>query len=137
MQNDYKMLVHVFDKSAVANFPSHEVESGGNTRDSSAIGCHNQSQPLYGIPIDTYPEQPQPPTQIGGKSAGLRMSGPSTREHGLFAPATTGLVFRNKLPRPAPEPPRTMKTLNNPFEPSAYSAGQSEYITGRSGHMAG
>jgi hypothetical protein len=28
MQNDYRRLVHAFDKSTIANFPSHEVESG-------------------------------------------------------------------------------------------------------------
>jgi hypothetical protein len=58
MQNGYRRLVHAFDKSTIANFPSHEVELGGNTRNTSAIGCHSQSQPLYGILMDTYPEQP-------------------------------------------------------------------------------
>jgi hypothetical protein len=59
MQNDYRRLVRAFDKSSTANFPPHEVELGGNTRNTSAIGCHEQSQPLYGMPMDTYPEQPQ------------------------------------------------------------------------------
>jgi hypothetical protein len=36
MQNDYKRLAYGFDNSCVANFPSHEVESGENTRDPSA-----------------------------------------------------------------------------------------------------
>jgi hypothetical protein len=58
MPNDYKRLVRVFDKSTVANFPSHKVESGENTRDSLAIDWHVQSQPLYGMSIDTYPRQP-------------------------------------------------------------------------------
>jgi hypothetical protein len=48
MQKDYMRLVRAFDKSTVANFPSHEVELGENTRNSSAIGCHVQSQPLMG-----------------------------------------------------------------------------------------
>jgi hypothetical protein len=56
MQNDYKRLVRVFDKSTIANFLSHEVESEENTRDSSAIDWHGQSQPLYGMPIDIYPD---------------------------------------------------------------------------------
>jgi hypothetical protein len=37
MQNDYKRLALTFDKSNVANFPSHEVETGENTRNSLAI----------------------------------------------------------------------------------------------------
>jgi hypothetical protein len=31
MQKDYRRLVHAFDKSTIANFPSHEVELGENT----------------------------------------------------------------------------------------------------------
>jgi hypothetical protein len=58
MQNDYRRLVRTFDKSTVANFPSHEVELGGNTRNSLATSCHDQLQPLYGMPMDTCPEQP-------------------------------------------------------------------------------
>jgi hypothetical protein len=48
MQNDYRRLVRAFDKSSIANFPSHEVELGGNTRNTSAIGCHDQHNPFMG-----------------------------------------------------------------------------------------
>jgi hypothetical protein len=48
----------VFDKSIIANFPTHEAKLGENTRNSSATGYHDQSQPIYGMPMDTYPEQP-------------------------------------------------------------------------------
>jgi hypothetical protein len=41
MQNDYRRLVRAFDKSSIANFPSHEVELGDNMRNTSAIGCHD------------------------------------------------------------------------------------------------
>jgi hypothetical protein len=53
MQNDYKRLVHAFDKSIATSFPSHKVESGENTCDSSAADWHGQSQPLYGMLVDT------------------------------------------------------------------------------------
>jgi hypothetical protein len=99
MQNDYRRLARAFDKSSIANFPSHEVELGGNTRNTSAVGCHDQSQPLYGMPMDTYPEQPQ----IGSKTADLHMSEPSARERRPSGPATVGPIF-NEVPRHAPEP---------------------------------
>jgi hypothetical protein len=70
MQNDYRRLVRTFDKSTIAIFSSHEVEVGGNTCNTSVTGCHDQSQPLYGMLMDTYPKQPQ----IGSKSANLHMS---------------------------------------------------------------
>jgi hypothetical protein len=124
MQNDYRRLVRAFDKSSIANFPSHEVELGGNTRNTSATGCHDQSQPLYGIPMDTYPEQPQ----IGSKSADLHMPGPSARERGPSGPATVGPIF-NELPRHAPEPQHMAQNLNYPVEPSAYNDERPHIIT--------
>jgi hypothetical protein len=132
MQSDFKRLVRAFDKSNIANFPSHEVELGGNTRNTSATGCHDQSQPLYGMPMDTYPEQPQ----IGSKSAGRHMPGPSARERGPSGPATVGPIF-NELPRYAPEPPHTAQNLNYPVGPSAYNDGRSAYNHGRSRPMSG
>jgi hypothetical protein len=109
MQNDYRRLVRAFDKSTIANFPSHEVELGGNTCNTSAIGCHDRSQPLYRMLMDTYPEQPQ----IDSKSADLHMPGPSAREHGPSGPATIGPIF-NELPRYAPEPQHMTQNLNYP-----------------------
>jgi hypothetical protein len=122
----------VFDKSTVASFPSHEVELEENTRNASTIGCHDQSQPLYGMPMDTYPEQPQ----IGSISADLHMSGPSARERETSGPTAAGPIF-NELPRHAPEPQCTAQNLNYPVRPSAYSDRRSVYNHGRSRHIPG
>jgi hypothetical protein len=137
IQKDHKRLVRAFDKSTIANLPSHEVELREYTRNSSATGCHDQSQPLYGMSIDMYLGQRQPPTHIDDKFADLRMSGPSGRERGPSGPAAADPIFRSELPRPAPKPPHTVQTLDNPFGPSAYDARQSGYNVGRSGHIAG
>jgi hypothetical protein len=130
MQNDYRRLARAFDKSSIANFPSHEVELGGNTRNTSAIGCHDQ--PLYGMPMDTYPEQPQ----IGSKSADLHMSGLSARDRGPSGLATAGPIF-NELPRHAPEPPHMAQNLSYPIGLSAYNDGRSAHNHGRSGPISG
>jgi hypothetical protein len=79
IQNDHKRLVRALDKSTLANLSSHEVELGEYTRNSSATGCHDQSQPLYGMLIDMYLGQQQPLTHIGDKFADLHGSGPSAR----------------------------------------------------------
>jgi hypothetical protein len=131
MQNDYRRLVRAFDKSNIANFPSHDDELGGNTRNTSTIGCHHQSQPLYGMPMDTYPEQPQ----IGSKSTDLHMPGPSARERGPSGPATVGPTF-NELPRHAPEPQHMAHNLNYLVGPSAYNDGRSAYNHGQSRPMS-
>jgi hypothetical protein len=129
MQSDYRRLARAFDKSRIANFPSHEVELGGNTRNTSAIDCHDQ--PLYGMPMDTYPEQPQ----IGSKSADLHMSGPSAHDRGPSESAIAGPIF-NELPRHAPEPPHMAQNLNYPVGPSAYNDERSAYNHERSGPMS-
>jgi hypothetical protein len=130
MQNDYKRLARAFDKSSIANFSSHEVELGGNTRNTSATGCHDQ--PLYGMPMDTYPEQPQ----IGSKSVDLYMTGPSARDRGPSGPATAGPIF-DELPRHAPEPPYMAQNLSYPIGRSAYNDGRSTHNHGRSEPMSG
>jgi hypothetical protein len=137
IQKDHKRLMRAFDKSTITNLPSHEVKLREYTRNSSATGCHDQSQPLYGMPIDMYLGQQQPPTHIDDKFVDLRMSGLSTRERGPSEPAATDPIFRSELPRPAPKPPHTVQTLDNPFRSSAYDARQSKYDVGWSGHIAG
>jgi hypothetical protein len=136
MQKDYRRLVRAFDKSTVANFPSHEVELGENTGNLLATSCHEQSQPIYGMPIDTYPEQTQPRTHITNKLANLHISGPSAHERGPSGSATAGPIF-TELPKHAPEQPRIAQTLNYLGGPSAYSDRRSTYNNRRSGHMAG
>jgi hypothetical protein len=86
--------------------------------------------------MDTYPEQPQPPTHIDNKLADLHISGPSACEHGPSLPATAGSNF-NELPRYASEPPHVTQALNHPDRQSAYDHGRSAYPTGRSAYPTG
>jgi hypothetical protein len=73
---------------------------------------------------------------IDDKFADLRVSEPSARERGSSGPAAADPIFRSTLPRPAPKPPHTVQTLDNPFGPSAYDARQSEYNVEWSAHGA-
>jgi hypothetical protein len=127
----------VLDKSTMENLPSHEVELREYTHNSSATGCHDQSQPLYGMPMDMYSGQRQPPSHIGDKFAHLRMYGPSARGRGPSGPAAADPIFRSELTRPTPKPPHVVQTLDSPFGLPAYGARQSEYNVGRSGHVTG
>jgi hypothetical protein len=132
IQKDYKRIVRAFDKSTVANFPSHEVELGEIHvihRLQVVTTSHN---PFYGMPMDTYPEQPQ----IGSKLANLHMSGSSARERGPSGIVMVGPIF-NELPRYVSEPPHVTQTLNRSDRPSAYDHGRSAYLTGRSAYPTG
>jgi hypothetical protein len=129
MEEDYKRLPRAFDKSDVTSFPSHEGKTRENTRDPSTANWHDQSQPLYGMSMDTYPGQPQLPAHIGRKAR------PPAPECGLSGPAVVGPVFQTKLPKSALGPPHFTQTLIDYFRPSTYMVGQSEYITGLYGYM--
>jgi hypothetical protein len=115
IQNDHKRLVRVLDKPTMANLSLHEVELREYTHNSSATGYHDQSQPLYGMPMDMYHRQRQPPTHIGDKFVDLRMSGPSARRCGPSGLAAADPIFRSELPRPVPKPPHAVQTLDSPF----------------------
>ena len=84
------------------------------------------------MPMDTYPKQPQPPTNIDNKLVNLHRSQPSARERGPSGAATAGPIF-NELPRYASEPPPATQALNYPVRQSTYSNGRSTYDHGRSG----
>jgi hypothetical protein len=58
MQDDYKRLALAFDKSVVANFPMLKVETKESMQDSLVANWHDQSQLLYGMPMNTYLKQP-------------------------------------------------------------------------------
>jgi hypothetical protein len=70
MQNDFKRMTHIFEKSLIPNFPSHDIDT---TQDSSAANQHPQSQPLFGMPMNFYTEQPQSPPPVCEKSTPLEM----------------------------------------------------------------
>jgi hypothetical protein len=54
----------VFEKSAIPNFPFYDVDASNSAKNSSiANGC-SQPQPLYGMLMNSYARQPQPPPQI-------------------------------------------------------------------------
>jgi hypothetical protein len=72
MQNNYTRLVRTFDKSTVANFPSHEIQLG-ETRVIHRLQVVTTSYNPF------CPGQPQPPTHIGNKLADLHMTGPSAQ----------------------------------------------------------
>jgi hypothetical protein len=84
--------------------------------------------------IDTYPGQPQPPKQIEGKPADLRMARPSARERGPSGLGAIDPVSQTELLKYVPEPPHPTQTLTDQSGPSAHNVGRYEYITGRSGH---
>jgi alpha-beta hydrolase superfamily lysophospholipase len=51
-------LTRAFDKSVIASFPSHDVQTKDNRQDASAANGHAQSQLHYRMPMNSYSGQP-------------------------------------------------------------------------------
>jgi hypothetical protein len=137
MQEDHRKLARAFEKSTVPNFPSHNIGTTHDALESSAANGHVQPQPLYGMPLNSYVGQTQPPALVWEKPADLPMAGPSAHERGPSGPPAAGPVYQNGPPRFTPAPPQSVQTLTDTFGPSAHHGGPSEHLTGQSAHNAG
>jgi hypothetical protein len=64
VQEDYWRLARAFDKPSITSFPSHDAQTKEDPQDPSTANGHAQSQPLYGMLMNTYNGQPHPPPPI-------------------------------------------------------------------------
>jgi hypothetical protein len=132
MQEDYRRLVYVFEKSIIPNFPSYDVDTQNGTHNlSDANGC-SQPQPLYGVPMNSCVGQPQPFPPIWDKPTNLHTVKPSGPKLGLSNQAAVVSIFRDKPPRSMLGPPYSAQGLTNIVGPSTYDIGSSKYTTGPS-----
>jgi hypothetical protein len=65
------------EKSVALGFPSYETSNRISMSNTSATNGDSQPQPLYGMPMNSYPGQIPPPSSLLGRSPPLDMVGPS------------------------------------------------------------
>jgi hypothetical protein len=70
-------LTRSLEKSVAPSFPSYETSNRVFMSDASATNGDSQLQPLYGMPMNSYSGQIQPPPSLIGRSAPLNTVGPS------------------------------------------------------------
>jgi hypothetical protein len=116
----------MFDKSTITHFPSHDAETQENPQDPSATNGHAQSQPFYGMPMNSYIGQPHPPSPIWEQSVPLRTAGQFGSEARWSSPVAVGSL-------PCDEPPKYAPGTTKMIGPSGYTCGPSEHVTGPSG----
>jgi hypothetical protein len=121
-QEDYMRLARAFDKSVIASFPSHDVQTKDNRQDPSAANGHAQSQLHYRMPMNSYSGQPHPPPLIWEEPTPLRTTEQSRPESGRSSPALVGSIFRD-------EPPKTAPGMVEMLGQSSYTRGPSEHVT--------
>jgi hypothetical protein len=56
MQEDYRRLAHAFDKSAIASFLSHNVQTKDNPQDSSARNGRSNTPKSYLCELRKFPK---------------------------------------------------------------------------------
>jgi hypothetical protein len=76
LEESIRKLTPTLDKSVAPSFPSYETSNRVFMSDASATNGDSQLQPLYGMPINSYLGQIQPPPSLLGRSAPLNTVGP-------------------------------------------------------------
>jgi hypothetical protein len=116
VQEDYRILACAFDKSSIASFWSHNVQTIDNQYDPSSANEHAPSYPLYGMPMNSYSGQPQPLPPTWEEPTPLRMARWSGPQSGRSSPAAVGSV-------PCDEQPKIVPGIGEMLGPSVYTSG--------------
>jgi hypothetical protein len=82
LEESIRKLTRTLEKSFAPSFPSYETSNRVFMSDASATNRDLQPQPLYGMPMNSYSGQIQPPSSLLGRSAPLNAVGPFEPLHG-------------------------------------------------------
>jgi hypothetical protein len=77
LEESIRKLTRTLEKSVAHSFLLYETSNRVFMSDASATNGDSQPEPLYGMPMNSYSGQIQPPSSLLGKSAPLNTVGPS------------------------------------------------------------
>jgi hypothetical protein len=80
---DIEKMAHALGKTNMPNFLSHKLCTETIAQNISTT--NGFPQPYSGMPMDSYPGRPSPPSSLNGGST-LSTTGPSTHDLGPFGP---------------------------------------------------
>jgi hypothetical protein len=83
LEESIRKLTRTLEKSVAPSFPSYETSNRVFMSGVSATNGDSQPQPLYGMSMNSYSGQIQPPSSLLGRSAPLNTVGPSEPLSGL------------------------------------------------------
>jgi hypothetical protein len=86
LEESIRKLMCTLEKSVASSFPSYETSNKISMSNTSATNGDSQPQPLYGMPMNSYPEKIPPLPSLFGKSAPLDTVGPSKLLPGQSGP---------------------------------------------------
>ena len=93
LEESIRKLTHTLEKSVAPSFPSYETSNRISMSNTSATNGDLQTQPLYGMPMNSYPGQVPPPPSLLGRSVPLDTVGPSELLPEQCAPYTDHPTF--------------------------------------------
>jgi hypothetical protein len=88
LEESIRKLTRTLEKSVDPSCPSYETSNRVFMSDASATKGDSQLQPLYGMPMNSYSGQIQPPPSLLGRSAPLNTVGQSEPLTGPSGPYT-------------------------------------------------
>jgi hypothetical protein len=140
LEESIRKLTRTLEKSVAPSFPSYETSNRVSMSDASATNGDSQPQPLYGMPMNSYSGQIQPPPSLLGRSAPQNTVGPSEPlfgPSGSYAdhPACSAGQSRADIGQPPPLIGRSA-TLDA-VGPSGPYVDHSAFPTGQSGAALG
>jgi hypothetical protein len=89
LEESIRKLTRTLEKFVAPSFPSYETSNRVFMFDASATNGDLQPQPLYGMPMNSYLGQIQPPPSLLGRSVPLNAVRPSE-----LLPGPSGLLCR-------------------------------------------
>jgi hypothetical protein len=86
LEESIRKLTRTLERSVAPSFPSYETSNRMSMSNTSATNGDSQPQPLYGMPLNSYPGQIPPPPSLLGRSAPLDTIRPSELLPGQSGP---------------------------------------------------
>jgi hypothetical protein len=103
----------MLEKSVAPSFPSYETSNMISMSNTSVTNGDSQPQPLYGMPMNSYPGQIPPPPSLLGRSAPLDTVGPSDLLLGPSGPYADRPAFPAEQSEATPGPPHGVPIIAN------------------------
>jgi hypothetical protein len=128
LEKSIRKLTCTLEKFVAPSFPSYETSNKISMSTLSATNGDSQPQPLYDMPMSSYPGQIPPPLSLLGRSAPLDTVGPSELlpgQSGLYADHSAFLAGQSGttpgLPRGTPIIANTTNQLGCTTEHTRYA----------------
>jgi hypothetical protein len=127
LEESVRKLTHTLEKSVAPSFPSYETSNMMSMSNTSATNGDSQPQPLYSMPMNSYPGQIPLPPSLLGRSAPLDTVKPSELLPGQSDPYADSPIFPVGQSETIPGLPRGTPIIANMTGQFGCTTGQAEF----------